>query len=157
VAADFEVRGADDLAKLGRRLKEAGDKELRRELLRGLNRAVKPLTQEVKDSLDEFLPDNYAAELGPSVKVQTRKRVGGRNPSVSMVGRAQTRDGKPRNLDALNRGRLRHPLYGNRAHWFEQAVDPGWWEKPLTAASPLVRLEIERVINSVNAKLERGL
>lgn len=40
---------------------------------------------------------------------------------------------------SLNRGRLRHPLYGNREHWYDQTIPAGWFERPLTAMAPEVR------------------
>lgn len=42
------------------------------------------------------------------------------------------------NLQAINRGGLRHPLYGNRDHWYTTRVKPGFFDRPVRAAVPAV-------------------
>jgi hypothetical protein len=148
--ADITVRGAEKLRILSRALREVGDKELQKELYRGLNRAVKPLREEVKASIDQFLPARYAVELRRDLKVTTRRRTASRNPAIFLVGRAKNRD-----VASLNRGRLRHPLYGNRGHWFNQRVRRDWWTLPLTRGAPEVRRELERSLDEVAKKVAR--
>jgi hypothetical protein len=58
-----------------------------------------------------------------------------RAAKVSTNGRGVTkyrvtalpRPGKKIDLQSLDRGRLRHPLFGNRRYWYMQAVRPGWF------------------------------
>ncbi len=38
-------------------------------------------------------------------------------------------------LRSLDRGRLRHPLFGNREHWYNESVPRGWWTLSLYKAS----------------------
>ena len=151
---DIRVEGADKFARLARALRQIGDKELRRELYAGINRAVKPLTESVKDATRRYLPDAYADELSKTLKVRARRRAG-KDPGVSLAGTAKTRAGKDRNLRALNRGQLRHPLYGNREHWFNQKVTPGWWDEPLSDGADEVRQELVNVLDDIGSRLAR--
>lgn len=156
MVVDLRVEGADKFAKLARALKEYGDKDLRSELYRGINRAVKPLTASVKASTDNFLPRRYALEIAKSLKVRANRRAG-RNPAIYLVGKAKTPKGKERDLASLNRGRLRHPLYGNRHYWFDQDVAPNWWDDPLIQGQDVVRREIVNVIDDIGARLAKKL
>ena len=153
---EIRVEGADKFGRLAKALRQTGDKELRKELYAGINRAVKPLTAALKDSTPRFLPGRYAAELSRSLKVRTRRR-GGRDPGVRLTGSAKTPRGKDRDLASLNRGRLRHPLYGDRKYWFNQKVSPGWWDEPLSDGADEVRQELVNVLDDIGRKLARKL
>lgn len=152
---DVKVTGAEEFGILARRLKEAGAKDLQKELYAAINRSARPLTQKMKLSTDTYLPGRYAAELSASLRVSTSK-LSGRNPAVRLKAAAKTPSGKPRNLVALNRGRLRHPLYGNRRHWFNQAVRPRFYDEPLEQGAPRVRAELVEAIQKVARKIEAG-
>lgn len=156
MVVELSVRGADKFGALAKALRAAGDKELKKELYRGINRAVKPLTEDVKRGTPKYLPRRYAFELAKSLKVRARRRAG-RDPSVRLVGQAKTPRGKDRDLASLNRGRLRHPLYGNRRYWYDQDVSPNWWDDPLFEGVGAVREEIVRVIDEVGDKIAKKL
>lgn len=156
MVAELRVEGADKFGNLAKALRKFGDKELRTELYRGINRAVKPLTDDVKKSTGKYLPRRYAFELAASLKVKARRRAG-QNPAVYLVGRAKTKQGKERDLASLNRGRLRHPLYGNRRYWYDQDVSPNWWDDPLLDGIDEVRKEIVKTIDDVAVQLAKKL
>ena len=156
MAADLTIVGADKFGRLAKALRAYGDKDLRRDLYAGINRAVKPLTLNVKARTQFFLPNPYAVDLVKSLRVQVRRR-GGRDPGVRLRAVAKTKSGRERNLTALNRGRLRHPLYGNRSFWFNQPVRAGWWDQPLLEGSDEVRREIVNVIDDIGKKLDRKM
>lgn len=156
MADDLTIVGAEKFAKLGKALREYGDKELTRDLFKGISRAVKPLTASVKARTPMFLPNPYAVQLSKSLRVRVRRR-STRDPSVRLLAVAKTKGGRERNLTALNRGRLRHPLYGNRSHWFNQSVRAGWWDQPLLEGSDEVRRQIVTVIEDIGNKLDRKM
>lgn len=149
---DIAVRGADDLARVGRLVKESGDKGLRRELYRSLNSAVKPLGAEVKRRLPEYVPDAYAAQLAPRLRVSGRRRMGQRNPALYLVGTAKGRR-SPRFVGPLDKGILRHPLFENRDHWFSNRVRPGFWVEPLTEGADKVRRELVEALDRIARKV----
>jgi hypothetical protein len=148
---DIRITGAEEFAVLARHLKEAADKDLRKELYAGMNRAVKPLRSDVKEATADFMPGNYGPVLAGSLRIRTSRR-GGANPAVRLIGRAGRR-----RIDALDRGMLRHPLYGNRKFWFGQSVPPGFWTKTLERDAPRVRVELVEAIRNVAAKISAGI
>jgi len=58
-----------------------------------------------------------------------------------------------RDLVALNRGYLRHPLFGNRDFWFEQSVEPGWWDRAMEEGQDDVRRELIEALDRVARRL----
>lgn len=49
----------------------------------------------------------------------------------------------------LNKGRWRHPVFGNREVWAEQTSKPGWFDETLREHGEAVRDEIARQIKQV--------
>jgi len=146
---DFKITGADDLEKLARRLKEEGRDDLRKELLRGIRDAGKDTIPKVREEMLRSLPrrGGFAAEAAKA-PIGVRTRATGKNAGVRI---ARTRG------DWLNRGRLRHPLYGNRGHWYQQAVPSGWFERAIEGDAPQIRAAVIKVMNDIAAKIARGL
>ncbi len=56
MADEFTVRGLERFGKLSKDLRAAGDKDLRKELYRGLQRATKPLKDAAKENARATLP-----------------------------------------------------------------------------------------------------
>jgi hypothetical protein len=149
---DISVQGANELAVIVRRLKEIGDKDLRKELYAGINRATKPLKQDVKEAAARDLPQRGGlASVIASSKLTTAKRGGGRNPGVRITGKLAGHD-----LSSIDRGRLRHPVFGNKNVWVNQTVAAGFFSKTIEAGAPKVRAELLDVLESVARRLVDG-
>jgi len=147
---DVTVRGADEIAHVSRLLREVGDKELRRDLYRGLNRATSPLKRAVKERARATLPSRgglAARVASSSIAVRTR---GGQHPGVRLVARGKA------NLDRLDRGVVRHPVFGNREVWVSQQVTPGWFTEPLQEGVAPVQRELLDVLDDISRRLARG-
>jgi hypothetical protein len=78
------------------------------------------------------------------------KTKAGRNPAVML--RATDANGRAINLNALDHGHVRHPVFGNRDVWVAQPVTEGWWSKPMEAGIPAVTAEVIAAVNRVVAK-----
>ena len=145
----ISVRGADDLADLGRALRESGDRELRRELFRALNRATKEPKAAAKKELSSVLPSGSRIHFA-GLRLNTRTRVSGRWPGVRVQSGKSNHD-----WAALNRGRLRHPLFGRRGpgQWFNTSIEPGWFSRPMGAAVDQMRGEILTAIDDVRRRV----
>jgi hypothetical protein len=143
-----EVRGADQLARLSKQLKEAGNKDLQRELSRAIAQALKPLKADLQESARTTLPRRGG--LGERIarsKFRTRRnRQGLRLQAVSQDS-----------IRKIDRGFVRHPVFGNREVWRGQRVAMGWWSKPVEAAAPKVRRELEQAMDRVAKKIVRGI
>jgi hypothetical protein len=74
----------------------------------------------------------------------------GRNPAITL--RAKDSTGRAVNLNALDHGRDRHPVFGNRKVWVDQTVPEGWWSKPMEEGIPAVSLEVRAAVTRVVEK-----
>lgn len=150
MSGSYKVTGADELAKVARRLKDAGETELRKEMLRGIRTAAKPVVPDIKASARDRLPK--AGNLNDVIarsKIGVRTRLAGEKVGVRIRGVGR------HNLVALQYGRVRKPLFGNRAHWFEQQVEPGFFDDPIEKRQDDLRRGLERVITETARKMER--
>lgn len=149
MADDFTVRGLEQFQKLSKDLRSAGDKDLRRELYRGLNRATKPLKEDAKANARAVLPSRGGlADRVARARLSTRAKAG-KNPSV----RIEAKDAKGRKVDLarLDQGTLRHLVYG-RKPWVQQSVQPGWFTEPMERGVTHVRKEVLAAIEAVARK-----
>lgn len=145
---DLSVEGADEFQRLARQLRDAGEKDLRRELFRGIERAVKPLKEAAKDSARQRLPRGGGlADKVAAAKFSTKKRTG-KDPGIRLTAKG------PIDVEALDRGRLRHPVFGNRRVWVNQTVPAGWFTEPVEAGAPEVRVELLKALDDVKRKID---
>jgi len=145
----MRVTGAENLLALSKKLKAVGDKGLQKELRAGLRGAVKPALKDVARHAVDVLPAKGG--LGEEVagtKFTISVRGSGRNPGVRVKAREKQHD-----VEAIDRGRLRHPVFGNRRAWVTQDVPPGWFTTPMDAAGPHVVKELNAVIDRISAQL----
>lgn len=155
--------GGQQLHDLAQRLKDA-DKELRKELQAGLTRATKPLMAAVRVEIEPTMPKGYEDVLSRSLAMRTQVRTGataGVRITAIAKGTAKNRD-----IRALDRGTLRHPVYGRRRRnskgwlipnpWVRQTIRSGFWTRPMKEGAPEVRKELVAVIAAVSRKIARG-
>lgn len=149
--ADLRVEGVERLERAARQLREAGDKDLRREMYRAIQRSTKPLRQKAKEAALRELPQRGGLNVWvASSRFSTKTRGGGRNPGV----RITATKGK-HNLKSLDEGKLRHPVFGNRNVWVSQPVPAGWFSKTIEDGADEVRKELVDAIEETLRKLSR--
>lgn len=149
---DLRVTGAQDVEAFSRRMKEAGNKGLRRELSKALGHEMKPITANVVRSLDEYLPDAYAGTLSGSLKLRAATTAG-KNPGVKIVARAKGRK-SVRRVGALERGSLRHLTWGRRP-WHAQSVKPGFFTEPIQDRADELRRALLAAMDRIARKIAR--
>lgn len=148
---DISVQGADDLAKLGKRLKQLGDKGLRKELYRGLNRAAKPVKKAGRDAARRQLPQRGGLALKISkTRMTSRTRAVGRNAGVRIVAAGGL------DMNALDRGRLKHPVWGHRDRWVLQDIRAHVLTNGFASAAPEARRQMLVVLDDVARRAEKG-
>lgn len=146
----FEIHGTDQFLRLSKALKDAGRLDMRKELHTALRKAPRRLIPETRREARERLPRRgglaeLVAKAPQRVKVTT-----GRNPGVRITA------GKPGSgARAAERGRLRHPVFGNRRVWVTQEVTPGWFSEPLQKGAPAVRRDLEHALEVVAERIVR--
>lgn len=149
----MEIRGADDVDALVRRIRTHADaKALRKELISGLNRVTKSVREDMKASIGPSLPSRGGlAGLAMAKASLTTAAASGRNPGVRIKARHKSYD-----LKRLNEGRLRHPVFGNRSVWVEQTagLNPGFLDESFEKSKPELARGITRVLNEIARKVE---
>jgi hypothetical protein len=146
---------AAELAEIARRLREAGEGGLRREMTAAIKRAADGVPPQIRERMPDYLPDRYAGTLNADLATGVSVRTAGPDPSVAVYGRV--RSWRRRRLRRIDDGFLAHPLFGDRQHWFLQRVTPGWFTGPAEDAAPAVRAEIERALDGVKDQIWRGI
>lgn len=115
------------LLALQKRLREAGERGLSRELNKALKAAAEPIAadeRQAAESLPSKGTDNHGIRAGIAASVKVSVTRSQRNPGVrirsnALLARAST----------SSKG-WRHPVFGHD-RWVRQVMAPGWW--PATA------------------------
>lgn len=112
MAVGGSIKGRAELREVITKLEVSAPAELEKDLLAGTREALKPIRADVKAEALAKLPKRggYAALLARSVKVSTR--VTGGNKIVARVSVTASGKREKRDLPAVNRGVLRHPVFG---------------------------------------------
>lgn len=147
MAQDVVVLGGAQWARLARAMRKA-DPRMLSEIPRAMAKAERPLLNDVRAALGDYLPNRFAAELRPGLRSRSRRR-GGRSPGITLEPTARTSRGKPRALAALNKGSLGHPLFGNRRFWFDQPVKPAFFGGPIVAHASRVEDELSNMLEEL--------
>jgi hypothetical protein len=119
VAVFTQVTGSAKLAEVEVRLARSGpefDKAVAKQM-----RTVPPkVMRAVREQVPTHLPSGYAPVLEKSLRYRsTVSTKNGLTMQIWAVGKTRRRD-----LPAMNKGRLKHPLFGNRKKWFTTTARP---------------------------------
>jgi hypothetical protein len=148
---DVEVTGAVQLVRLAAAVKLYGDKELRKDMLRGLRAAAKPMAMSIKEEAAADLPHTGGLnEWVAKSSITPRTRTSGKSAGVRITGRKSGHD-----LEAINRGRVRHPVFGHNT-WVSETVSSGWWERGALKQEDTVRRDLIVAMEEVAAKIARS-
>jgi hypothetical protein len=137
-----DITGADQLVRLSKALKEAGAKDLQRELSKAINTAMKPVKADLQRSASSSLPSRggLASEVAGS-KYSTRRNKNG----LRLVAKGKY------SLYHMDQGQIRHGK-GNKV----QSIQQGWFTNVTDAAAPEVRKEITDAMESVIRKIDKA-
>lgn len=127
---DADVTGRAEIARIKLALGIVPT-EMRKEIAKGTREALAPLKQEIPAAALR-LPGGYGPLMSRAVKVATRVTAGRdvkATVHVTAKGKREERD-----VRRVNRGQLRHPLYGNRKHWYATTVRRGFVDDPVEDA-----------------------
>ncbi|HWD08077.1 MAG TPA: hypothetical protein VHA57_03175 [Actinomycetota bacterium] len=150
------VTGAADLTAVRRQLRAAGDRRLSQQMARGLQRAAKPLKPAVQASAARLLPSGYGPLMSKSVRVRTqaRERRGSASVHIRVLGQGKVEN---RDVAAVNRGTLRHPVFGRRRKaWIAQRIRRGFVDRPADRLGPDMAREMQQVVDWVADTITKG-
>lgn len=104
-----------------------------------------------------FMPGGYAPALTADLKIATTVRFTGAAPGVTVRVTAPTGGSKGRQVRTMEDfGVLRHPLFGNKKHWYSQRIRRGFASTPLKAIRPQIVREIDAELAGIKRDVERG-
>lgn len=156
------VRLAGDVSELRRlagALQRAGEQDaIGDAIMSAVVSEVQPLRGEARAYAGQILPSRggLAAEVARQpmpVSYSGSKRRGVRVRIDVRPGRGKGGVADP---GAINRGRLRHPVFGDRESWVTQAVPAGWFSVPMAKGAPRVEAAIVEALRREVAKLQAG-
>lgn len=141
------IQCRQDLAALGKRLRDAGDRQLINELRRTIRAATEPTRDAIQQSALDTLPQSGGLNRWAAVKPTTAVNMTGKTSRVSVKAQVKGHD-----IAALNAGTARHPVFGNRKVWKANSVTPGFFDKPVEATSEKLRGDVLAAIEAVATK-----
>jgi hypothetical protein len=154
VAADFQVRGADDLIALGKRLKNE-PKALRRELTKEMRAAAKPASDAATKALADAAPggalEDSIRKQRSAVRVSTGTRTAGVRVTAGKSGSGMRR--------LNNRGEVRHPVprrdETKPVVWVTQSRPQakGKWTQQMRARKGQLQKGFLRVMEQMNRRV----
>ena len=174
----LQIKSNTNLKALGKALR-GSSAEMRKPIFAAIQTATKPLHAEIATSARQTLPRaGGLGELVADLKIVTQAQLSGRNVGVRIiasrskaqhqaarrraVARRTGRKRAPRgtrvragliDLNALNRGRGKHPTYGHRP-WVIQTMRPGFFDRPMKSIVAVrARNEILRAVDATLAKI----
>jgi hypothetical protein len=147
VARSFELTGADDFLKLSKALKAAGEKDLRKELHKGMRDGARDVIPLAREEAREILPkrggmNELVAKAPMRIRVST-----GRDFGVSVVARKLGSGARGADF-----GRIRHPIPGTDK-WASQDVPKGWLRGTTRRSRHLVIPKLEAAMERVARKV----
>lgn len=170
---DIQMRGAEDLRKMARALREADKVGLGRELGKAIKDAAKPTERAIQESARNFqthgvrrpgarrpftraMPSKGTrARIANAVKAEVR--INEENPRVRFsVKNSQLPEnlkGMPSKFDSPTP--WRHPVLGNRNAWVSQ-TGSSWFWPPIRDRIKLFRAELDKALDRTREKLERS-
>ena len=152
--SDFDLYGVNQLERLGSNFKQSGNRELKKKLLAGIRKTNQPTIKSIRASAGDTLPQRggLADEVARS-KFGTRTRLTGQKVGVEIRGTGRN----VRSLRQMNEGKLRKPLFGNRKNWYEQNVEPGFFDEPIKKDLPRIRAGIKKAMDDTAKEITKGL
>lgn len=130
---DIEIRGQEGLRLVGAAVRRLGsDRVIVNEMAKEIRKAVPPIRRAIKASALATLPSRGGLnQWVAKAKVTAQIRRGATNAGVKIKD-AKTSRGQRHDLRAINAGFIRHPLWGNREHWYSQTVTPKFFDDAIT-------------------------
>lgn len=136
------IHGAHEAVALAERLDRAGDGRLRDALYDAIRRANRSVPTELRASALRRLPKRGG--LGPNVAAGMAIKM--RSARGAGVGITVTATHEY-HIGGMDLGKVIHPLFGNKSHWYRQAVRPGWFTSVMEGQEAPTRRAIERAVS----------
>lgn len=152
------IKGAEDLLALSKRLKAAGQTELRKELHKDIRNAAKPLIPKVRAASLAELPSRGGLNRRIARKpYRSQVRTGAKTAGVRIVGSKVD----PR----INQGRVWHPIFGRKGkaknggrNSVVQKIPSadGYFDETISENATAIREDLRRALAAWAERVARG-
>jgi hypothetical protein len=123
---------------------------VRKNLLAELRAAGKPVTVAIRAAYAEEMPKGggLASRLARA-QIGVRSRLTGKSAGTNIVATVPGWD-----LEAIESGTIRHPVYNNRSNWVSQSVPAEVAGKAFLGCYPVMERAVETAIDKVILEVE---
>lgn len=152
MALEVQIKGAATLGQVAAQIRAEGRKDLSRQMGRALERAAEPVKRAITEEADKVMPSGYRELLTGSLKHRMSRRNGGQQAQVIIRTYA---DGKKERRDviSLEKGQLRHPLFGRKKVWYVTSITPGFHARGVEGAADGASDAMIQVVEDFAARL----
>lgn len=168
MALEVSIKGAVTFHQVAARMRAEGHKDLSRQMATAISKAVEPVKVAIAAEADKVMPSEggYRELIANSLKHRQSRRMGGQRAQIIVATYA---DGtkERRDVVALNKGNLRHPVFGrsyklrtgNRAGtirrnpWALTRIPSGFHDRGVAGALDGAQRELIRVVEDFAGRL----
>lgn len=169
---DVRILNTGSLLELQRKLRAAGNENIRRSMQRRIRRAAEPLRDDLQSTirnLDISSEGRKAGKRGgpsPTTRplratiaeaIRISVRTGGNPGARVWIDKGRLPPDLQNMPKVLNEGpppgRVRHPVFGNKRRWANQRVAPFWWDNTVRRHMPRMEAEVSKCLDDVRRKL----
>ena len=165
--ADLNVSGQRELRDLARALRAQEDGQARRkQLVKELRGAARPLVPAIRTAIKSLPSQGESKRRGRrplkrslSSSVTISVRLTGRSAGVSVFMNPRKLPDGQKSLAMYMEGvpgylLLRHPLFGDREHWFAQGSHAGYFTRSIAGAEQAAAHRVAGVIETTAREIE---
>jgi hypothetical protein len=145
----MQITGAGELRRVAAQLRTE-HRNRQRNFNATLRAPVRQFDTAIRAEVGAHVPRRYAGVLGAALKITIGVRATGVRLFIRAFGHKSQRD-----VDAVNRGILRHKLFG-MTFWYAQRVRAGFVDDPVAAMADDVYRGLERAADEIRQRIERG-
>lgn len=171
MALEVRITGAAAFHKVAAQIRAEGRKDLSREMASALSRVAEPVKRSIRAEAEKVMPSEggYRELLTGSLKHRQSRRAAGQRAQVIIATYA---DGtkERRDIVALNKGNLRHPIFGRsykyrtgaragsirRNGWAVTQIRAGFHDRGTDQAMDLAVKQLSEVVEDFAARLIDG-
>lgn len=158
IPLEFKTQGANQLRDLAKAIRQTGQKDLRKELMRGLREAAGPVVQDLRRAVTALPARGDTGTRRMIAKAIGVQVLTGNNAGVRIrVNRKRLPAGKRGIADAFERGQFRHPVHGNREVWVTQRSGGPWFAPTARRHEDRITESMKAVLDDVARKIERSV
>ncbi len=157
------LTGQQQLIAVGKALRESGNKDLKKELMKAAQRTARPIRKEMRASALRSLPKSGGLNVWVASKLSIRikLRLAGRNAGINVRLRRPNPNAASgqSDINAINRGRVRHPTYAH-SPWVVDVFGPpyAFWAFRVMEGTVArrARHEFRSVLDHIARRIQRA-